>query len=389
MTKDNANVAGHGDLPHLPGRTRQPSATALNEHRRDGRQHPHPRPERASRRRSPSSSRSRTSTASRPSSTSTATRSTGSASDYIVGVRELSAANLSGQPDELDQPAHRLHPRLRLRRRDGERRRHQRKPTTSPRATSRRAALLELNDTTAGVLRRTDAPTTRSSARRGSRGVRRQTARSKSPTPATAASRSAASSPGSPSPSTTSRRTSCSTTRSSANGAKIIFNRDPRQRVQKVAPFLKVDGDPYPVRRQTTGHIVWMVDGYTTMANYPYSERQSLSSLTTDSLTHERTGPPASRTARSTTSATRSRPRSTPTTARCTSTTGTATTRCSRRGRRSSPAWSSRSPTCRSRAGARAVPGGPVRGAARAARQLPRRRPGDVLQRQRQVDRAD
>ena len=70
----------------------------------------------------------------------------------------------------------------------------------------------------------------------------------------------------------------------SAKGAKIIFNRDPRQRVQKVAPFLKVDGDPYPDRRPTAD-IVWMVDGYTTMANYPYSERQSLSGLTTDSLT--------------------------------------------------------------------------------------------------------
>ena len=32
----------------------------------------------------------------------------------------------------------------------------------------------------------------------------------------------------------------------SASGAKIIFNRDPRVMVQKVAPFLKVDGDPYP-----------------------------------------------------------------------------------------------------------------------------------------------
>jgi uncharacterized protein len=69
----------------------------------------------------------------------------------------------------------------------------------------------------------------------------------------------------------------------SAKGAKIIFNKDPRQRVLKVAPFLKVDGDPYPI--VVNGRIVWMVDGYTTMANYPYSERQSLSSLTTDSLT--------------------------------------------------------------------------------------------------------
>jgi uncharacterized protein len=69
-----------------------------------------------------------------------------------------------------------------------------------------------------------------------------------------------------------------------ASGAKIIFNRDPKQRVEKLAPFLTVDGDPYPIVDKDTGHIVWMVDGYTTMANYPYSERQSLSDLTHTSL---------------------------------------------------------------------------------------------------------
>jgi uncharacterized membrane protein (UPF0182 family) len=65
-------------------------------------------------------------------------------------------------------------------------------------------------------------------------------------------------------------------------GAKIIFNRDPKTMVEKVAPFLTVDGDPYPI--VANGRIFWMLDGYTTMANYPYSERQSLSSLTHTSL---------------------------------------------------------------------------------------------------------
>ncbi|HEU5271421.1 MAG TPA: UPF0182 family protein [Jatrophihabitans sp.] len=69
----------------------------------------------------------------------------------------------------------------------------------------------------------------------------------------------------------------------SAQGAKIIFSRDPRQRVEKVAPFLTVDGDPYPA--VIGGRVVWIVDAYTTLANYPYSERQSLSDLTSDSLT--------------------------------------------------------------------------------------------------------
>ena len=70
----------------------------------------------------------------------------------------------------------------------------------------------------------------------------------------------------------------------SAKGARIIFDRDPRQMVQKAAPFLKVDGDPYPIVDQATGDITWIVDGYTTMDNYPYSQRNSLSSLTNDAL---------------------------------------------------------------------------------------------------------
>ncbi len=72
-----------------------------------------------------------------------------------------------------------------------------------------------------------------------------------------------------------------------ASGARILINRDPRQRVEKVAPFLKADGDPYPIVDQKTGHVVWIVDAYTTINNYPYSERNSLSSLTASSLTNQ------------------------------------------------------------------------------------------------------
>ena len=70
----------------------------------------------------------------------------------------------------------------------------------------------------------------------------------------------------------------------SAKGAKIILNRDPRQILSKVAPFLKVDSDPYPFVDSPTGDITWMIDGYTTMSSYPYSEQESLSTLTSDSL---------------------------------------------------------------------------------------------------------
>jgi uncharacterized membrane protein (UPF0182 family) len=70
----------------------------------------------------------------------------------------------------------------------------------------------------------------------------------------------------------------------SAKGASIIFIRDPRTMVKKAAPYLAVDSDPFPFVDESTGHIMWMVDGYTTLNNYPYSQRQSLSSLTSDSL---------------------------------------------------------------------------------------------------------
>ncbi|MDQ2749385.1 MAG: UPF0182 family protein [Actinomycetota bacterium] len=69
----------------------------------------------------------------------------------------------------------------------------------------------------------------------------------------------------------------------SSSGAKLIFNRDPKKRVEKIAPFLTADADPYPA--VVNGRIVWIVDAYTTMANYPYSERRSLSDLTGTSIT--------------------------------------------------------------------------------------------------------
>ncbi len=65
--------------------------------------------------------------------------------------------------------------------------------------------------------------------------------------------------------------------------SQILYVRDPRKRVAKVAPWLTLDGDPYPV--VVGGQIEWMVDGYTTTSGYPYSEQQSLGSATKTSLT--------------------------------------------------------------------------------------------------------
>lgn len=64
--------------------------------------------------------------------------------------------------------------------------------------------------------------------------------------------------------------------------SKILYNRDPRERVQKAAPFLTVDTRPYPA--VVDGRLVWIVDGYTTAKNYPYAETVSLSDATSNSL---------------------------------------------------------------------------------------------------------
>ncbi|CAN2220002.1 COG1615 Uncharacterized conserved protein [Candidatus Nanopelagicaceae bacterium] len=65
--------------------------------------------------------------------------------------------------------------------------------------------------------------------------------------------------------------------------SKILFERNPRDRVAKVAPWLTLDGDSYPAI--VDGRIVWIIDGYTTSAGYPYSKQTTLSSATTDALT--------------------------------------------------------------------------------------------------------
>jgi hypothetical protein len=52
--------------------------------------------------------------------------------------------------------------------------------------------------------------------------------------------------------------------------SRIMFVRDPVAMAQKAAPFLSFDHDPYAVING--GHIDWVVDGYTTTANYAYSQ---------------------------------------------------------------------------------------------------------------------
>ncbi|NLE80453.1 MAG: COG1615 family transporter [Rhodococcus sp.] len=65
--------------------------------------------------------------------------------------------------------------------------------------------------------------------------------------------------------------------------SKIIFHRDPQVRVEKVAPWLTTDRNSYPA--VVDGRIVWIVDAYTTLPQYPYSKRSTLEEAGVDPVT--------------------------------------------------------------------------------------------------------
>ncbi|WP_462203117.1 UPF0182 family membrane protein [Frankia sp. CcWB3] len=65
--------------------------------------------------------------------------------------------------------------------------------------------------------------------------------------------------------------------------SRILYERNPRDRVSKAAPWLTLDGDPYPAI--VNGRITWILDGYTTSDGYPYSARRTLGDVTADSVT--------------------------------------------------------------------------------------------------------
>jgi uncharacterized membrane protein (UPF0182 family) len=59
--------------------------------------------------------------------------------------------------------------------------------------------------------------------------------------------------------------------------SRVFYVRDVRDRVEKLAPFLLFDADPYPVL--IDGRILYVVDGYTTTDRYPYSQFASSGEL--------------------------------------------------------------------------------------------------------------
>jgi uncharacterized membrane protein (UPF0182 family) len=52
--------------------------------------------------------------------------------------------------------------------------------------------------------------------------------------------------------------------------SRVLFERDVRARVEKAAPFLRFDADPYPVL--VDGRVTWVIDAYTSTDDYPYAQ---------------------------------------------------------------------------------------------------------------------
>lgn len=65
------------------------------------------------------------------------------------------------------------------------------------------------------------------------------------------------------------------------NESQILYDRNPIDRVAAAAPYLTLDSDPYPA--VVDGRVVWIVDGYTTSSQYPYSRSENFGEAASDS----------------------------------------------------------------------------------------------------------
>ncbi|MGI5189759.1 UPF0182 family protein [Promicromonospora sp. CA-289599] len=65
--------------------------------------------------------------------------------------------------------------------------------------------------------------------------------------------------------------------------SQILYDRDPQQRVSKVAPWLTLDNRVYPA--VVDGRVKWIVDAYTTSDAVPYSTSTPLDEAVADTLT--------------------------------------------------------------------------------------------------------
>ncbi|MFC8797070.1 UPF0182 family protein [Promicromonospora sp. NPDC057138] len=73
--------------------------------------------------------------------------------------------------------------------------------------------------------------------------------------------------------------------------SQILYDRDPQQRVSKVAPWLTLDNRVYPA--VVDGRVKWIVDAYTTSDAVPYSSSTPLDEAVADTLTTQQGAPVA------------------------------------------------------------------------------------------------
>ncbi|HXW32297.1 MAG TPA: UPF0182 family protein, partial [Acidimicrobiales bacterium] len=67
--------------------------------------------------------------------------------------------------------------------------------------------------------------------------------------------------------------------------SRLLFYTNIQQAISKVAPFLSLDSDPYPILAD--GQIYWVQDAYTTTGNYPYAQTADTSALSSSSGLNE------------------------------------------------------------------------------------------------------
>ena len=73
--------------------------------------------------------------------------------------------------------------------------------------------------------------------------------------------------------------------------SRIQLHRDVRERVAEVAPFLRLDNDPYPVLSE--GKLFWIQDAYTGSSYFPYSNPQFTEQYSTQAAANSALGPNA------------------------------------------------------------------------------------------------
>ena len=66
-----------------------------------------------------------------------------------------------------------------------------------------------------------------------------------------------------------------------SNTSQILYDRSPIQRVAAAAPYLTLDSDIYPA--VVDGRVKWIVDGYTTSSQFPYSRAENYGTAASDS----------------------------------------------------------------------------------------------------------